>query len=150
MHALQDLGVTLVELEPKRFDELATHARLPERLIEAIREARGITAWGGRKRALQYVGKLMREVDPEPIRKRLDQWVQGHDVDVERQRALERWRERLLTEPDALDVLAVEYPRLDRARLRSLVARSRDEREHGAPPHAFRELFRTLKALDVK
>lgn len=149
MHALQDLGVTLVELEPKRFDELAADARLPERLVEAIRDARGITAWGGRKRALQFVGKLMRDVDPEPIRKRLDQWAQGHDVDVERQRALERWRERLLTEPDALDALAVEYPRLDRARLRSLVARSRDEREHGAPPHAFRELFRALKTLDA-
>jgi ribosome-associated protein len=150
MHALQDLGVALVELEPKRLDVLAADTRLPERLVDAIREARGITAWGGRKRALQYVGKLMREVDPEPIRKRLDLWAHGHDIDVDRQRALEHWRERLMTEPDALDALAVAFPRLDRARVRSLVARSRDERDHGAPPHAYRELFRVLKALDTR
>jgi ribosome-associated protein len=150
MHALQDLGVTLVELEPKRLAELAADTRLPERLVDAIREARGITAWGGRKRALQYVGKLMREVDPDPIRKRLDQWAHGHDIDVDRQRALERWRERLLAEPDALEALAVAFPHLDRARVRSLVARSRDERDHGAPPHAYRELFRVLKALDIR
>jgi ribosome-associated protein len=149
MHALQDLGVALVELDPKRLDELAADTALPERLVEAIRDARSVTAWGGRKRALQYVGKLMREVDPDPIRERLDAWAHGHDVDVARQKALEHWRERLLAEADALDALAVEYPQLDRTRLRSLIARSRDERAHGAPPHAFRELFRALKALDT-
>jgi len=149
MHARQDLGVTLVELESRRFDELARVVALPERLVDAIREARTITAWGARKRALQYVGRLMREVDPDPIRRRLDAWTLGHDVDVAQQRALERWRERLLSEPDGLDALATEYPRLDRARMRALIARARDERAHGAPPHAFRELFRALKALDA-
>jgi ribosome-associated protein len=149
MHALQDLGVALVELEPKRFAELAVEAALPERLVEAIRDARTVTAWGARKRALQFVGKLMRDVDAEPIRRRLDLWAQGHDIDVARQRALETWRERLLAEPDALDALAAEHPALDRARLRSLIARAREERERGVPPHAFRELFRALKALDA-
>ena len=149
MHALQDLGEVLVELEPKRLAALVADVPLPEGLLEAIRDARAVTAWGGRKRALQYVGKLMREVDPDPIRDRLDRWAQGRDLDVARQKALERWRERLLTEPDALDALAVEFPRLDRVRLRSLIARSRDERDHAAPPHAYRELFRALKALDA-
>ncbi len=73
MHALQDLGEALVELESRRFDELAAEvgpAGAAGR--RASREARAITAWGGRKRQLQYVGKLMRDVDPEPIRRRLD------------------------------------------------------------------------------
>lgn len=150
MHALRDLGVELVLLEPKRLDELAAAANLPERLVEAIREARGITAWGGRKRALQYVGKLMREVDAEPIRKQLDAWAHGRDIDAARQHSLERWRERLLTEPEALDALAAEHPGLDRSLFRSLIARSREERGHGDPPHAYRELFRVLKALDAE
>lgn len=147
MHALQDLGVALVELEPKRFAELAVEAGLPERLVEAIRDARTVTAWGARKRALQFVGKLMRDVDAQPLRRRLDLWARGHDIDVGRQRSLETWRERLLAETDALDALAAEYPAVDRARLRSLIARAREERDRGAPPHAFRELFRALKAL---
>ena len=149
MHALQDLGEALVLLEPKRLAELANEVALPERLCDAIREARTITAWGGRKRQLQYVGKLMRDIDPEPIRRRLDLWAQGHDVDTARQRTLERWRERLIAEPDALDALSAEHPRLDRPRFRALIARARDERSRGQPPHAYRELFRELKSLDT-
>ena len=131
MHALQDLGETLVALDAKRFSELAADIALPERLVDAVVAARAITAWGGRKRQLQYIGKLMRDQDPAPIRQRLDLWAQGHDIDTARQHALERWRERLLAEPDALDALAAEYPRLDRPRLRSLVARALDERGRG-------------------
>jgi ribosome-associated protein len=148
MHALRDLGEELILLEPKRLAELATEVALPDRLVDAIREARSITAWGGRKRQSQYVGKLMRDVDPEPIRKRLDLWKHGHDVDTAHQHALEEWRDRLIAEPAALDALSAAYPGLDRPRFRALVAKAREERDGGKPPHAFRELFRELKALD--
>jgi ribosome-associated protein len=147
MHALQDVGEALVLLEPKRLAELAAEVALPERLCDAIREARSITARGGRKRQLQYVGKLMRDVDAEPIRRRLGLWAQGQEIDAARQHALERWRDRLLAEPDALDALSAEHPRLDRPRFRALIAKARDERDRGQPPHAYRELFRELKAL---
>jgi len=148
MHALQDLGEALIELDARRLAELAAEAGLPERLIDAIAQARTITAWGGRKRQLQYVGRLMRDIDPEPIRRRLDAWAHGHHQDTARQHALESWRERLLTEPDALDALAADHPLLDRSRFRALIARARAERDGGGPPHAFREIFRALKALD--
>jgi ribosome-associated protein len=147
MQALQDLGEALVLLDPKRLDDLATEVDLPERLVDALREARAITAWGGRKRQMQFIGKLMRDVDPAPIRRRLELWSQGHAMEAAQQHAIERWRERLLMEPDALDALAAAYPALDRARLRALTTRARDERDRGAPPHAYRELFRELKAL---
>jgi ribosome-associated protein len=150
MHALQDLGETLIGLEPKRLDELAAEVGLPDPLVAAIRAARSITAWGGRKRQFQYVGRLMRDVDPAPIQRRLDLWRQGHDTDAARQHALERWRERLIAEPAALDALAADHPRLDRPRFRALIARARDERDRGQPPHAYRELFRELKALAVE
>ena len=150
MHALQELGEALVALDARRFAELAVDIELPERLVDAINAARAITAWGGRKRQMQFVGKLMRDQDPAPIRERLDLWAQGHDIDTARHRALERWRERLLAQPEALDALAAEFPRLDRSRMRSLVARALEERAHGKPPRAFRELFRALKALDAE
>lgn len=149
MHALQDIGEALVQLEPKRLAELAAEVALPDRLVDAVREARSITAWGGRKRQLQFVGKLMRDIDSEPIRRRLDLWTRGHGVDTARQHALEQWRERLIAEPAALDALSAEFPRLDRPRFRALVAKARDERARGGPPHAFRELFRELKSLDA-
>ena len=148
MHALQDLGEALVALDSRRFAELAAEVSLDPRLVEAIVEARSISAWGGRKRQLQYVGKLMRKVDPEPIRRRLDEWAQGHALDAARQHDLEQWRDRLVVDPAALDLLAARWPRLDRPRFRALIAKARDERSRGHPPHAFRELFRELKALD--
>jgi ribosome-associated protein len=149
MHALQDLGEALVEVEPKRLAELAAEVALPDRLVDAIREARSITAWGGRKRQLQYVGKLMRDIDPEPIRRRLDLWAHGQNADASRQHALEQWRDRLLAEPASLDLLSAEFPRLDRPRFRALITKAREERHRGGAPHAFRELFRELKALDA-
>jgi ribosome-associated protein len=147
MHSLQDLGEALVALEPERLDQLAREAALPERLVDAVREARAITAWGGRRRQLQFIGRLMRDVDPEPIRQRLALWSHGHALEARQQHALETWRERLLTEAGALDALAAVYPRLDRARLRTLAARARDERARGASPHAYRELYRELRSL---
>lgn len=147
MHALQDLGEALIMLDPRRLVELASEAALPDRLVEAIRDARSITAWGGRKRQLQFVGKLMRDVDPEPIRRRLELWAHGHTADTARQHALEEWRERLIAEPSALDTLSAEHPGLDRPRFRALIVKARDERARNQPPHAFRELFRELKAL---
>jgi len=144
MHDLQSLGVALVALDPARLDSLG----LPERLVEAIAQARTITKHEGRRRQLQYVGRLMRGVDPEPIRHRLDQWAHGHALDSARQHDLEQWRDQLIAEPAALDLLAARWPRLDRPRFRALIAKARDERERGQPPHAFRELFRELKALD--
>jgi ribosome-associated protein len=145
MHDLRDLGVALVELEPRRFATLAAELELPERLVDAINAARSITAWGGRKRQLQYVGKLMREVDHEPIRQRLDAWAHGRQEDAARQHAREALRESLLADGGALDALVAQHPGLDRARLAALIVRARAERASGSPPHAYRELFRVLK-----
>jgi ribosome-associated protein len=143
MHALQDLGEAMVLLTPARLAALA----LPERLADAILQARHITRWEARRRQMQFIGRLMRDVDPLPIQARLEQWAGAPDAEKARLAHVERWRTRLLSEADALDRLCAESVRADRPRLASLVARIRDERAHGEPPHAYRELFRALNAL---
>ncbi|MEO5702265.1 MAG: ribosome biogenesis factor YjgA [Casimicrobiaceae bacterium] len=147
MHALQDVGEAMVELEPRQFAALLRDVLLPERLRDALVEARNITAHGGKKRQLQFIGKLMREVDPAPIAAWLDRLAHGRQQDAARMHAIERWRERLLSEPDALDALAALHPTLDRPRLRALIARARAERAAAAPPHAYRDLFRAVTLL---
>lgn len=144
---LQQLGVTMAELEPRRFAELAADLALPEPLADAIVASRSITAWGARKRQLQFIGRLMREVDPEPIRRRLDAWAQGRQHDADRLHAVERLRDDLLATPSALDDFLAAHPTVDGRRVAALVARAREERASGGPPHAFRELFRRLKDL---
>jgi ribosome-associated protein len=143
MHALQDLGEALVLLTPERLAALA----LPERLADAILQARHITRWEARRRQMQFIGRLMRDVDPLPIQAKLEQWAGASNAEKARLAHVERWRTRLLSEADALDRLCAENARADRPRLAALVARIRDERAHGEPPHAYRELFRTLNAL---
>jgi ribosome-associated protein len=142
MHALQDLGEALVALDSRRLTELG----LPERLVDAILQARGIRAHEGRRRQMQYVGKLMRDVDPTPIRDALERWARGPQEENARFAALERWRDRLLADPGALDEFVGAYPQTDRRHLASLVHDANEERARGGPPHRFRELFRQLKA----
>ena len=129
MHALQDMGEALVGLDPKRLAELAAEAALPTRLVDAIVEARSITAWGARKRQLQYVGRLMRDVDPEPdpaparsvgARSRDRHGAPARARAMARPAASRNRRRSICLRPTR--------PRLDRPRFRALIARARDER----------------------
>jgi ribosome-associated protein len=143
MAALQDLGEALLGLSPARLNELD----LPDRLADALAAARRITRHEARRRQVQYIGRLMREVDPGPIRARLAQWSAAPNAEKARLHAVERWRERLLSEPDALDRLCAERPDANRAQLAALLAAALAERAQGRPPRARRELYRTLNAL---
>lgn len=139
--ALQDLGVTLVALDPGRLAALG----LPERLVDAITLARGLTRHEARRRQMQYVGRLMRDVDPDPIRTALARWETVPQAEKARFAALERWRERLLDEPDAVDAFVAAHPDADRGKLERALAAVRAERVRGGPPHAFRALFRAIR-----
>lgn len=143
MQALQDLGCVLVELHPGRLAELD----LPERLVDAIAAARHIRAHEGRRRQLQYIGKLMRDIDPAPIQAAIDRWSAGAPADHERFAAAERWRDRLLADDSALEQFASAHPGADRVAFAVLVRDARFERARGTPPHRYRDLFRKVRAL---
>jgi ribosome-associated protein len=142
MHALQDLGEALIALDPRRLNDLD----LPERLVDAIVQARGIRAHEGRRRQMQYIGKLMRTIDPAPLQAALAAWAKGPKEENARFAAIERWRDRLLVEPAALNEFVGTYPQADRRHLESLIHDANLERARGGPPHRYRELFRQLKA----
>jgi ribosome-associated protein len=113
-----------------------------------IIEARGIRSHSARRRHLQYLGKLMRAVDPEPIEQALDALHQHRRGSAEAFHQLERWRERLLQEGDpAIQALLDTYPDGDRQLLRQLIRQHRRELKAGKPPTASRKLFRYLREL---
>ena len=142
MEALQDLGVTLVALDPGRLAELD----LPERLVDAITLARGITRHEARRRQMQFVGRLMRDVDPAPIRAAIERWDSVPRAEKARFASLERWRERVVDDDGALDAFIAAHPSADRATLARAIAAARAERARGGgPPQAFRALFRALR-----
>jgi len=145
MHELQALGERLVELDAGRLAELA----LPERLADAIAQARGITRHEGRRRQLQFIGKLMRDVDPEPLKAALARSQRSSNAARARFAQVERWRDRMLAEADALVQFLDAYPGANRAALAALVHDARGERSRGSPPHKSRALFRAItKVVD--
>jgi ribosome-associated protein len=140
---LQALGEALIELSDSELDALP----LPEQLRDAVLLARRITAHGGLYRQKQYIGKLMRKIDAEPIQAALDARRGRERAEALRFRRIEQWRDRLLREGEpALERLQAETPGVDAAAVAALIARARKEREQSAPPRAARELFQLLRA----
>ena len=147
-HAAQDLGEALIRLRDPELDALG----LPEALNEAVREARRIKSRGGGARQRQYIGKLMRDIDLEPIRAALAARSERDAMETQLFRRAEGWRERLITEGEtALEELARLRPGLDRTEWSRRVAAASRERSTGVRSGtvgpAGRELFRALRAL---
>lgn len=143
MLELQELGERLVELPATRLAQLD----LPEKLHEAILEARRITAHGGKRRQLQYIGRLMRDVDPAPIQSQLQRWNAGHTEETALLHRLENWRQRLIEDDTALQLLLEQHPQLDVQQLRALIRNARKEAQLDKPPRSSRALFRLLREI---
>jgi ribosome-associated protein len=147
-HAAQDLGETLIGLREPELEALG----LPESLSEAIHEARRIRSRAAGARQRQYIGKLMREIDLEPIRTALAARSERDALETQLFKRAEGWRERLLAEGEAaLEELAQLRPALERSEWSRRVAAAREERGRESPSGrmgpAARELFRALRAL---
>jgi len=141
VEALQKLGAALVELAPAQLDAMV----LPAELMKAVREAQRITSHGARRRQMQFIGKVMRRIDPEPVRAALSQ-VAGQSAEVRaRQQRLERWRERLIGDDGALTEFASQHASADLQALRTVIRNARKEISENKPPRAQRELFRLLR-----
>jgi ribosome-associated protein len=169
MHELRDLGMELTQLGKDQIAQLD----IPENLRDAIREMKNINSFGAQRRQMQYIGKLMRDVDTAPILAKLDVWKGKSNPHIAYMHQLERWRDRLMEDDTALNELlcslthtseelpdSVEMPdnyespgsdeMPDRAaaqRLRTLIRNAQKERDAMKPPKNFREIFQVLREL---
>jgi ribosome-associated protein len=142
-HALQSLGAELVALNRHQLAQVT----LPELLRDAVEAAQRITAHEGRRRQLQYIGKLMRNVDPAPIRAKIEGYKSISAEETARLHLIERWRDRLLEDPAALKTFASEFPQADLQQIRAVISNARREREHNKPPKSYRALFQLLRDI---
>lgn len=141
--ALQALGAQLVALNGEQLAQVP----LPESLRDAVQAAQRIHAHEGRRRQLQYIGKLMRNVDAAPIRAKIEGWQSASVEQTARLHLIERWRERLLAEPAALQAFAAEFPAADLQQLRTLIRNTQRERGQHRPPRHYRALFQWLRDI---
>ena len=142
-HALQVLGAELVALNRNQLAQVD----MPETLRDAVQAAQRISAHEGRRRQLQYIGRLMRNVDPAPIRLKIEGWKTVSVEQTVRLHLIERWRDQLIEDPQALQAFAGEYPQADLQPLRALIRNTQREREHGKPPKSYRALFQLLRDI---
>jgi len=141
MNALQDLGVELVKLSRERLEKMD----LPDRLLTELLEAQRLTANGAIRRQMQFIGKLMRDVESEPIAEQLAV-IKGESTAAKTEfHALERWRERLLEDDAALTEWLALYPDADVQKMRQLIRNAHKEAAESKPPKSSRQLFRLLR-----
>ena len=145
MLALQKLGETLVGLSEKQL------AKVPiedERLMEVISEARGMRSHGARRRHLQLIGKLMRDIDAAPIESAIQAMHSQRQGDALAFQRLEELRDEVLAAGMGGTELVVQrWPQADRQQLRQLILQHQRDSERGKPPAAARKLFRYLREL---
>jgi len=140
MTALQALGESLLRLSAA---ELA-RIDLPEPLRDALTETAGIRSHEGRRRHLQYIGKLMRQVDAEPLRAAIANATGESKQAVALMHRCERLRDALLADDAALAGVLAELPGADTQQLRATIRAARREHEEGRPPKHARQLYRWL------
>jgi ribosome-associated protein len=143
MHALQLLGERLVSLTRDQLERID----LPEELREAINFARGVTSHEGRRRHMQYLGKLMRRVDGEALREALGRATGESRAAVALMHHAERWRDRLLADDAALTEFMAEHPGADAQWLRAAIRAARREHDAQQAPRHSREIYRWLHDL---
>ena len=142
-NALQELGVELVALPASELDRLP----LPEKLRDAIDLAKRITTHGAMFRQRQYIGKLMRHLDVEPIVAALDAKSAAQAESARSFHRLEQWRDRLISEGEvALDAFVTRYPAANARDLKTLVGKVYAERSQGDAKASTRALFRAVRA----
>ena len=161
MDALQDLGKELLTLRRGLLERL----QLPEKLVDALKEAERITNFEGKRRQMQFIGKLMRKLDETQIaavKAALEEQRTGGSVDKQQTQIAEHWRDRLIESDDHLGIWMDQFPATDTQQIRALMRQARkDEAAAKAkadeaaakgqtpPPatkgRAYRELFQLVR-----
>ena len=143
----QALGEALLTLRA----DLMARLDLPDKLLDAIKDARKITNFEGRRRQMQFIGKLMRPLDADPIREAINEQLNGSAQLTLQLHLAEQWRDKLVLDDEALGAWLMEYPATDAQQLRALVRQARKdykpEKPGAAPRHgkSYREIFQMVK-----
>jgi ribosome-associated protein len=152
--ALQKLGIQLLDLPESRLKKLD----LPEKLFDALQEAKRISNFEGKRRQMQYIGKLMRKVDPEPIQIAVVAAKKGSATETLMLHRAEKWRDDLIALDGTFEQWMREYPDTDTQHLRSLIRQAKKTivpdagaGEGQRQAKVYREIFQIVKtAMQAK
>ena len=143
MTALQDLGAELVKLSP----ELLARIEMPQELREAILACKRFSKHEAVRRQKQYIGKIMRDIDADPIARQLEAMQAPSRIQTALFHRAEQWRGEIMASDESIARFAHEFPEADPHRLRALAASARSEQGSGKAPKDYRELFHAINKI---
>ena len=148
MLALQDLGESLVALSVDSIKKLD----LPENLLIAVLDAKRIptSKHGGYKRQMQYIGRIMRNVDAAPIAEQLAAQAAPSKKQTALHHLAERWRTQLLEDQSAIGAFLNDFPDADRNAIEQHIVGAKEEKAKSKPPKHFRLLYQQLHETIVR
>lgn len=145
MTALQKAAEKIVKLGP----ELVRKSGLQEKFVDAVLEAQKIKKHEAKRRQIQFLGKIMREMDPEPILRFIENVELGNRDDAKKFHQLEQWRAGLIEGNfELINDLAEKYPNINRQHILQLARNAKKEITAGKPPKSSRALFKALRTLE--
>ena len=145
MLALQQLGEVLVGLSEKQLENISVE---DERLLDAIREAKAMRSHSARRRHMQLIGKIMRDIDAEAIETALQAMDNQRKEDANSFHQLEQLRDEVMAAGvKGTELVVARWPQADRQQLRQLILQHQRESNNNKPPAASRKLFRLLREL---
>ena len=147
MHELQKLGEELVALSA------AARAKIP--LDDELQDALQLADKLGNKREalrrhIQFIGRLMRTRDLEPIEQALALLRNTNQAATRQFHKVENWRDKLIADGDAVTEFIAAYPQVDVQQLRQLIRNAKKEQEKQQPPKYYRELFQLIKPMIIE
>lgn len=147
MLSLQKIGESLIKLSTEQLAKMD----LPDNLLTAIQHFKSLTAKEAKRRQLQYIGKIMRTVDPEPIKKILKSSEFIHNKKTAQYHQVEEWRTNLLAQgDDALSSFLMDHPEADRQQLRQMMRKAQKDRKNNKNTGAETALFKYLRSIIEK
>jgi len=147
MSALQDLGKRLIELSEAQIQDIG----IPQELRDALQLARTLKSHSALRRQMQYIGVLMRRIDPEPVKQVIDDMDRGQKHMARAFQQLERMRDSLIEGDDTVvEEISSRFPDADIGKLRQFARNVRKEKKENQSPKHSRALFRYLRKLSAK
>jgi ribosome-associated protein len=144
MLSLQAMGESLLSLNDNQLSQIP----IDDRLLSALRECRQIRSNSARKRHLQLIGKIMRNIDPGPIEHALDALHNTQQESTAAFHQLEQLREKILAAGvQGAELAMTHFPEADRQQLRQIILQHNRELQGHKVPSASRKLYRYLKKL---
>jgi len=146
--AVQKSGATLTALPKAEIETLG----LPDSLVAALLDWKKFPGHEAKRRQMQYIGRIMRDMDLDVIEEILEAHLSPKQAEMQQLHQVKTLRDSLVNADGSereriLTTIATQYPSAPMARLRHLAVTAGVERTGKKPPKAYRELFRLLRGM---